>query len=136
MENLFLQIIAGELPSTKVYEDEHTLVILDINPHSKGHLLVMPKKKHRNIFDIPDETLCEMIKITKKLALAVVKTLNADGVNFHMNNEEAAGQEVMHAHIHIVPRFKGDGVYASPKHLSYKEGEKEELAEKIQKNID
>lgn len=136
MENLFLQIIAGEIPSTKVYEDEHILVILDINPHSKGHLLVMPKKKHRNIFDIPNDILCEMIKITRKLSLAVVKALNADGVNFHMNNEEAAGQEVMHAHIHIVPRFKGDGVYSPPKHLSYKEGEQEEIAKKIQKNID
>lgn len=135
MDDLFLKIISGEIPSTKVYEDEETIAILDISPHNHGHTLVIPKKQYKNIFDISEETLCAMMKTVRKLAPAVIKAVGAQGVNIGMNNETAAGQEVMHAHIHIVPRFDGDGVYKSPRHLSYAPGEEEEIAQKIRENI-
>jgi histidine triad (HIT) family protein len=72
-----------------------------------------------------------MIVVVKKLAKAVLKAVDADGLNINMNNEKAAGQEIMHAHIHIVPRFKGDGIYKTPRHLSYSDVEKEDIALKI-----
>jgi len=136
MNDLFLKILNNEIPSTKVYEDENVFAILDINPHNKGHLLVIPKEKYKNILDIPENILSNMIIIVKKLAKAVYKATNADGINISMNNEAAAGQEVMHAHIHIVPRFKNDGVYKAAKHTSYSDGEKEEVALKIRNCIE
>ncbi len=135
MENLFLDILTNKIPSTKIYEDENTFAILDVNPHSKGHLLIIPKVKYQNILDIPENILCDMIKTTKKLASAVKKALNADGVNIHMNNGHAAGQEIMHAHIHVIPRFEGDNIYSSPKHVSYKDGEEKDVAKKIRNLI-
>ncbi len=136
MEDLFLNILAGKIPSTKIFEDKNTFAILDINPHNKGHLLVIPKTKYQNILDIPENILCDMIKTAKKLSLAVKKALNADGINIHMNNGQAAGQEVMHAHIHIVPRFEGDNIYSQPKHISYKNNEEKDIAEKIRRLIE
>jgi len=135
MNDLFLKIIKGEIPSAKIYEDEHTFAFLDINPHNKGHTLVIPKKPYRNILDIPEETLCHMIKTVRTLAPAIQKATGAHGINLGMNNERAAGQEIFHAHIHIVPRFEDDNIYQPAKHTSYSEGEKEALAEAIRKHI-
>jgi len=108
-----------------------TFAILDINPHNKGHALVISKEQYRNIFDIPEEVLCAMIKTVKKLTPAIRDATGADGFNIGMNNESASGQEVMHAHIHIIPRFEGDGVYQPVKHTTYGDGESEKLAEQI-----
>ena len=135
MDDLFLKIIAGDVPSEKVYEDKDTLAFLDINPHNHGHTLVIPKEKYDNIFDIPEETMCAMIKTAKKLSLAVTKATGAEGVNIGMNNGKVAGQEVMHAHIHIVPRLKDDNIYQPARHNRYGEGEKESVGEKIRKEV-
>lgn len=135
MDDIFLKIVRGEIPAHKVYEDEHTLAFLDIKPHSKGHVLVIPKEQYRNILDIPEETLCNMIRTVKKIAPAVKEAVGADGLNIGMNNEHAAGQEVFHAHMHIIPRIEGDNVYRSPKHTSYEDGEMERVAEKIRSKL-
>ena len=128
---IFCKIVKGEIPCSKIYEDEHTLAFLDIMPINKGHTLVIPKKHYKNIFDIPEEELCEVMKAVKKIAPAIQDAANADGVNITSNNEEAAGQVVMHSHTHIIPRFKDDGL----KHWSSGEyGEKE--ADEYQKKIE
>lgn len=109
-DSIFTQIIKGKIPSSQVYEDEHTIAILDIHPINKGHVLVIPKKPYRNIYDLPEDIYVHMMIVTKKLASAVKKATKADGINIIMNNDPAAGQMVAdHAHVHVIPRFIGDG---------------------------
>ncbi|MCX6714144.1 MAG: HIT family protein [Candidatus Vogelbacteria bacterium] len=112
MENndcLFCKIIAGEIPCYKVYEDDKWLAFLDINPINLGHTLLLPKKHHRNLFDLPEDLLGEMGVILQKLSLVIKEATQADGINIGWNNESAAGQLVFHSHTHIMPRFEGDG---------------------------
>jgi len=127
---IFCKIIAGEIPCTKLYEDEHSFAFLDIKPIHDGHALVIPKEHHSDIYSIPEDVLQHVISTVKKIAIAVKKGVNADGMNIGMNNEAAAGQVVFHAHFHIIPRQTGDGL----KHWERpddKEPEFKETAEKI-----
>lgn len=135
MNDLFVKIINGEIPSAKIYEDEYTYAFLDTNPHNKGHALVVPKAHYRNIFDIPEVVFCNIMKTAHKLAPAIQKATGADGINLGMNNEKAAGQEIFHAHIHIIPRFEGDKVYQRARHTSYEAGEMEKLAGAIRTEL-
>lgn len=105
---LFCKIIAGEVPSTKVYEDEHSYAFLDITPVAPGHVLLVPKEHARNLFDVSEDTLKNTMPALKKLTRAVKEATNADGINIHVNNEPAAGQAVFHLHFHIIPRFADD----------------------------
>ncbi len=131
MDCIFCKIIAGELPSYKVFEDEKTLAFLDIRPVNAGHTLVVPKKHSSNIFDITPEDWRATTEAVRTLSIAIEKALNADGVNIAMNNREHAGQVVPHPHVHIIPRFKGDGFKLMPQR-SYLEGEADETLKKIQ----
>ncbi len=107
---IFCKIIAGEIPSTTIYEDDDVKAILDVNPAARGHVIVLPKKHAENIFAVDDEDLKKAICVAKKIATAVKKAYNCDGVNILQNNGEAAGQSVFHLHIHVIPRFTGDTV--------------------------
>ena len=131
---LFCKIIEEDIPSAKIYEDKDTFAFLDINPVNPGHTLVVPKKHYRNIFDIPEETLCDMMQTAKKLAKAVKEATGSDGINIGISNEKAAGQEVFHIHIHIIPRFQGDGFKHWPG-TSSTESERKKIAEKIKKQL-
>ena len=105
---IFCGIAEGEIPSFKVYEDEQVLAYLDINPFSKGHALVIPKKHSAGLVDTDDETLAVVIARVKKVAAHLKEKLGCDGFNIMQNNGEAAGQTVRHVHFHIVPRWTGD----------------------------
>ena len=105
---IFCAIAEGEIPSFKVYEDEQVLAYLDINPFSKGHTLVIPKKHSAGLVDTDDETLAVVIARVKKVAAHLKEKLGCDGFNIVQNNGEAAGQTVRHVHFHIVPRWTGD----------------------------
>lgn len=131
MEDLFSKIIAGEIPCTKVYEDDETFAFLDINPCSKGHTLVVPKKHSRNIFTMTAEEFGKLMQTAHKISAALKAATNADGINVIMNNEAAAGQVVFHAHIHLIPRHTDDHVFPKPNHTTYAEGEMESVAQKI-----
>jgi len=109
MNCIFCKIIAGEIPAYKLYEDENFISILDINPVNLGHSLIIAKKHFVNLFDAPADLLPFTGKIIKKISEAVMAGTKADGLNVIMNNNRAAGQLVDHAHIHLVPRFEGDG---------------------------
>lgn len=113
-----------------MYEDEHTLAFLDIQPVHPGHTLVIPKEHAGNIFEISSEDWSRVQETVRKVACAVEKGLRADGVNVNMNNREHAGQTVHHAHVHLIPRFKGDGLGPWP-HDPLDMGEGPALAEKI-----
>lgn len=128
---IFCKIINGEIPCYKVYEDEKIFAFLDIHPVNKGHTLVIPKKHAVNIYDIEESEIAEMVKIGKKLALKIREVTKAEGMNIHMNNEKAGGQAVFHAHIHLIPRYEGDGLTHWPSKGSYADGEAEALAKNI-----
>ena len=102
---IFCAIVAGEIPSFKVYEDEQVLAYLDINPFSKGHTLVIPKAHSANLLETDEATLVAVIARVKKVAAHLKAALPCDGFNILQNNGEAAGQTVMHLHFHIVPRY-------------------------------
>lgn len=132
-ECLFCKIIAGEIPSTVVYEDADFKAILDVNPAARGHVIIIPKKHAANIYELEDEDAAKVFPIAKKIASALQKTYGCDGVNVLQNNGEAAGQTVFHLHVHVVPRYYGDGVQ-----IMWKPGDTpnlDEVADEIKKNI-
>ena len=107
---IFCKIVKGEIPCSKIYEDDKILAFLDINPVHKGHTLVIPKEHYEGIIDMPDETLGELAKAAKKISKAVKKATGVNGFNIVQNNGADAGQDVFHFHLHIIPRLKGDGL--------------------------
>ncbi|MBO6196950.1 MAG: HIT family protein [Butyrivibrio sp.] len=110
MENcIFCKIAAGEIPSNTIYEDDSFRVILDLGPATKGHALVLPKNHYADLFEIPEDVLADAAKVAKKVAGTMKEKLSCDGLNLVQNNGEAAGQTVMHFHLHIIPRYKNDG---------------------------
>ena len=111
-DNIFAKIIRGELPSEKLYEDDDTVVIMDIMPRGDGHCLVLPKTPCRNILDANEATLASVYATTKKMAHAVMKAFGAEGVTIQQFNEPAGGQVVFHLHVHVIPPF--DGVSLKP----------------------
>ena len=135
MDCLFCKIIAGEIPCTKVYEDDKVLAFLDIHPVNIGHTLVIPKAHHVNLYDTEDATLAHMMTVTKKLSIAIKSALSADGINIEMNNESGAGQLIFHTHLHIIPRFSVDGLKHWPSARGYNEGEADEVAQKIKDSL-
>ena len=115
---IFCKIIAGEIPSATVYEDDDVKAILDVNPAARGHVIVLPKKHAADVYSLPDEDLSKAICVAKKIAIAIKEAYGCDGVNIIQNNGEAAGQTVFHLHIHVIPRFEGDTVS-----VKWKQGE-------------
>jgi histidine triad (HIT) family protein len=107
---VFCKIIRGEAPATKVGESNSFIAILSIKPDAKGHTLVMPKKHYIDLLDMPNKLGNEMLDFTKKIANDLLDKKLGDGFNIVMNNTAVAGQMVMHAHIHVIPRKEGDGL--------------------------
>lgn len=111
-DNIFAKILRGEVPSTRVLENEHVIAFMDLMPQGPGHTLVVPKAASRNLLDADPQVLAETIKAVQQIAIAVKKAFSADGVTIMQFNEPAAGQTVYHLHFHVIPRF--DGVALKP----------------------
>lgn len=111
-DNIFAKILRGDMPAHKIYEDDRTLAFLDVMPRADGHTLVVPKISARNLLDIEPGDLSELIVSVQKIAKAVVKAMQADGLVIQQFNESAGGQIVFHIHFHILPRW--DGVKLRP----------------------
>lgn len=105
--NIFAKVLRGEIPAHKVYEDEHVLAMMDIFPQTKGHLLVIPKAPSRNLLDADPATLALLLPQVQRLARAVQKALEPDGLRIAQYNEAPAGQTVFHLHMHIIPIYEG-----------------------------
>ncbi|TWB54752.1 histidine triad (HIT) family protein [Rhizobium sp. ERR 922] len=105
--NIFAKILKGDIPSYRVYEDEHTVAFMDVMPQSPGHTLVVPKAPSRNIFDADPAALQQAITVVQKIAVAVREAFDADGVYIAQFNEPPAGQTVFHLHFHVIPRIEG-----------------------------
>ena len=133
---IFCQIVAGDIPAARIYEDDDVLAFLDIRPVSKGHALLMPKAHWRDIFDAPPEALATVAQRIPLVAKAVQKAVNAEGLNIYQNNAPAAGQVVFHLHYHIIPRHAGDDAFGPWSHVNYDEGEAQRIAERIAEHIE
>jgi histidine triad (HIT) family protein len=108
-ECLFCDIVAGNVPSQKVYENEHVFAFLDIHPINRGHTLVVPKVHAENIHEMSVQDFCALMETVRELSPRIKNAVGADAVNIGINNGKAAGQIIFHAHVHIIPRFEGDG---------------------------
>ncbi len=131
MATVFEMIINGEIPSTKLYEDDTVLVILDINPVCKGHSLVISKKVYPDFTDCPASQLAHMMQTAQSVARKLKEKLGCDGTNILINNGPAAGQEIPHLHIHVIPRYKDDGQHFGFSKTCYADGEIKEYGEKL-----
>ena len=105
---IFCKIVAGEVPSFTLFEDDATLAFMDINPANEGHALVIPKEHTVDLYAVPDEALVRTVVTAKKVAGAVARVLNPDGLNLVQCNGPAAAQSVMHFHVHVLPRVEND----------------------------
>jgi len=128
---IFCEIIRGEIPSSKVFENAKILAFLDINPVSKGHTLVVPKAHYAGFSEIPADLLSELGQVLQRVGQAAKTHLGSDGFNVLLNNGRAAGQLIDHAHFHLVPRSVGDGVMGWPKVRPYAAGEVETVRSKL-----
>jgi len=136
LDCIFCKIVAGEIPASKICEDEHTIAFLDIMPANKGHCLIIPKKHYKGLLELPETILNNMINSAKKIARAMSSSVGNGSYNLVMNNGKEAGQIVFHAHIHIIPRFKDDGIKLEWKYRKYQGVEMQEYTEKIKKFIE
>ncbi len=116
MSTIFEKIIAREIPADIIYEDDTVVAFLDIKPVHAGHALVVPKTPFTDIFTSDPKTLSHMMEVATTIGRRLKERLGADGVNLVMNNGAAAGQEVFHAHLHIIPRYEGDHAFTPPTH--------------------
>ncbi len=132
---LFCKMAAGQIPVTKIYEDDVVLSFLDIGPISDGHTLVIPKQHYEKLHTCPPELLAQVASRIGKIAGAVISAMKSDGYNILCNNGRAAGQVIEHLHFHIIPRLTGDGVFNRWPAFKYKEGKIEKLAEQIRKKL-
>ncbi len=130
---IFCKIVAGEISSTKVYEDESVLAFLDIGPLSEGHTLLIPKEHVGRLDELSAEACCLLMGKVPALGRAVSAGVDAEGYNVLNNNGRAAGQLVDHVHFHIIPRRQGDGVIVHPVAGGYAAGRIVEVADRIKK---
>ncbi len=112
MATIFSRIVAGEIPSYKIYEDAYTYAFLDISPAAPGHTLVICKSEVATLYELSDHDLCATARTVQRVARVLRDVLAPDGINIVQNNGAAAGQTVFHYHVHIIPRWNDDGVFA------------------------
>ena len=108
MDCIFCRIVAGEIPSRRVYEDERTIAFMDINPATRGHVLVIPRTHARDLYEIGDADLAACARTARLMAGRARDRLDADGVSIMQSNGAAAWQTVFHYHVHVIPRYEGD----------------------------
>lgn len=129
MTTIFDKILDGEIPCHRVYEDEHVLAFLDVNPLSEGHTLVIPKERRERLDELSDEQAAAIGRVLPRLARAVVKATGASAYNVLQNNGVEAHQAVMHVHFHIIPRLGEKGLHLGWTHAPLANGEA--LAQRI-----
>ena len=128
---IFCKIANGEIPSKTLYEDEDFRVILDLGPASKGHALILPKNHYANLYELPEETAGEVMKLAKRMAAQMTERLGCEGFNLVQNNGELAGQTVFHFHMHLIPRYREDGQKIGWKPQEVSQEELEEIRKQI-----
>lgn len=131
---IFCKVVSGEIPSYKLYEDDKTIVFLDIFPVSKGHALVIQKMHEKDVLHSSDENAQAILATARKVAPSILKTVGATDANMVFNSGTHAGQTVFHTHFHIIPRHEGDGLKTWPQGGTDHEAFAK-LADEIQENL-
>jgi histidine triad (HIT) family protein len=132
---LFCKMVSGQIPVTKIYEDNDILCFMDIGPISEGHTLVITKQHVDKVHECPPEILSRTVSKLGRIAGAVAAAMNSDGYNILNNNGKVAGQHIQHLHFHIIPRKKGDGVFDRWPSFKYPEGKIDVIADKIRQKL-
>lgn len=130
---IFCKIAKGEIPSKTIFEDDNFRVILDLGPATRGHALVMPKNHYADLYELPENEAMEAMRIAKKMMQKMTNALGCQGFNLVQNNKEVAGQTVPHFHLHLIPRYDGDGQEILWKPDSVSQEELEQVKEEILK---
>ncbi len=134
---VFCKIVEGLEKAEILYENEHVISILDVNPVNYGHALVIPKRHYENFLSLPEEEYSSLLKAVKKVAEAIITAIEPkpEGFNILSNNGFVAGQRIFHVHFHIIPRYVGDGLKFKPVMRRYAKGEIEKYADLIRRKI-
>jgi histidine triad (HIT) family protein len=128
---IFCKVLGGEIPGERVYEDEHAVAVMDINPWTRGHAVVFPREHAANVFEISDEELAHVAVAAKRLAAKMRDTLGCDGVNLLQSNGAAAWQTIFHLHVHVIPRYEDDPLELPTRPRPAKPEELAEVAKEI-----
>jgi histidine triad (HIT) family protein len=132
----FCGIASGKIPASIVYEDANVVAFMDLNPARAGHTLVAPREHWENIYEVPEELLAELAAAVKRVCVAVKKTVDADGIKVIQLNGGAAGQVVMHLHVHVIPAFsKPESAAEHRGRLTPEREELDEMARRIRQNL-
>ncbi|MEW6388317.1 MAG: HIT family protein [Thermodesulfobacteriota bacterium] len=131
---IFCRLAAGQLPAVKVLETPRVMAFLDLAPVHYGHTLVIPKEHYETFLDLPDDLWLEMGQVCRRVARALQTALFARGFNLGMNNFDAAGQVIFHAHLHVIPRYLSDGLHLFPQG-NYAPGDMEKVGHQLRQAI-
>lgn len=126
---IFCKLANGQIPTNKIYEDDDFTVILDAQPATKGHALIIPKKHFDDLYGIDDEVSSKIMPLAKKVGTHMKEALKCDGLNVLQNNGEAAGQTVFHFHVHLIPRYSDSNAILNWSHCSFTEEQTREIRE-------
>jgi histidine triad (HIT) family protein len=132
---IFCKIVHKQAPASIIYEDEKVMVFLDLRPLNMGHTLVIPKVHYIDIFDTPEKELTQVHKIAKKVTNAIKKATDADGISIIQQNGKAAGQDIFHLHVHIVPRFEGQKLLPFSELREVERDKLDAMAKKIKQQL-
>jgi len=132
---IFCKIVNDEIPSVVIHEDEDFRVILDLGPASKGHALVIPKEHYADLYELSDELASRVLVTAKKVVCRMKEALGCDGYNIVQNNGMAAGQTVMHFHVHLIPRYKDDRIGLGWEMGKLSDEDRDEILEKLRGSI-
>jgi histidine triad (HIT) family protein len=131
----FCNIASGKAKASIIYENTTVLAFMDANPASLGHTLVIPREHWENIYEIPEKILADIVAVVKQIGIAVKNTVHPDGISILQLNGRAAGQSVMHFHVHIIPRSRGDSIVGHRGAVRPERRNLDEIAKKILENL-
>ena len=132
---IFCKLSNGDIPTNALYEDDVVKVIFDLNPASKGHVLILPKNHFDDIYSMDDATAAHVFQVAVKVAKAMKETLGCEGLNIVQNNGEIAGQTVFHFHLHLIPRYENDGITIAYKPMDLTDEQIEDMREKLEMSL-
>jgi len=132
---VFCRIVRKQAPASIIYEDETVIAFIDIRPLNIGHTLVIPKAHYIDIFDIPENELTNVYKVSKQISFAIKKATNSDGISIIQQNGKAAGQDIFHLHVHVVPRFEGQKLSSFNELKEVERTKLDDMAKKIKKKL-
>ncbi|HID87924.1 MAG TPA: HIT family protein [Anaerolineae bacterium] len=136
MDCIFCAIVEGRAPAHVVFEDEETLAFMDIHPANPGHTLIVPKKHVPNVYELDDGTAAAVMRTAVRVARAVREALQPDGLNLLQSNGRAGGQAIFHLHMHVIPRWYGDGLHLARPPVGREQQTIEEVAARIREQLE